>query len=308
MTKMYHNPVLLHKSVEGLNIRPDGVYVDATYGGGGHSRLILQFLGTDGNLIAFDRDSDVAANLPDDDRLIFVNQNFRYLKNFLKLYGKDSVDGILADLGVSSHQLDEPHRGFSIRFDGPLDMRMERLQGKTAADIVNTYSEENLNRVFRQYGEIKNSRCMAKMILEQRKSKQLETTLDLVRTVGKCVPVTQKNKLLAMLFQAIRIEVNEELEALKIFLGQAGEVLNPGGRLVVISYHSLEDRLVKNFMKTGNFEGKLKKDFFGNDIVNLKQVGSKAIMPDKSEIEKNGRARSAKLRIAEKLIEAHENK
>ena len=301
MIKMYHNPVLLHQSVEGLNISPQGVYVDVTFGGGGHSRLILEHLGENGSLIAFDQDPDAASNLPDDDRIQFVNQNFKYLKNFLALYGKPEVDGILADLGVSSYQFDEPERGFSIRFDGPLDMRMMKNQGKSAADVVNTYSEEDLNQIFRQYGEIKNSRCMAKMIVEQRNVKSIETTQELVQAVEKCVPAKQKNKLLAMLFQAIRIEVNEELEVLKSFLEQSAEVLKPGGRLVVISYHSLEDRLVKNFMKTGNFKGELKKDFYGNKLVSLKPIFSKAIVPDEEEIRQNSRARSAKLRIAEKL-------
>lgn len=301
MINMYHNPVLLHQSVEGLNISPEGVYVDATFGGGGHSRLMLEHLGEKGSLIAFDQDPDATSNLPDDNRLQFVNQNFRYLKNFLKLYGKPEVDGILADLGVSSYQFDEPGRGFSTRFDGPLDMRMMKNQGKSAADVVNTYSEEELNQIFRQYGEIKNSRCMAKLIIEQRNVKAFETTQELVQAVEKCIPVKQKNKLLAMLFQAIRIEVNEELDVLKTFLEQAVEVLKPGGRLVVISYHSLEDRLVKNFMKTGNFEGVLKKDFYGNKLVSLKSVFSKAIIPDEEEIRQNSRARSAKLRIAEKL-------
>lgn len=301
MTKMYHNPVLLHQSVEGLNISPEGVYVDVTFGGGGHSRLILEQLGENGNLIAFDQDPDAASNLPDDDRIQFVNQNFKYLKNFLTLYGKSEVDGILADLGVSSYQFDEPERGFSTRFDGPLDMRMMKNQGKSAADVVNTYSEDGLNQIFRQYGEIKNSRCMAKLIVEKRNEKSIETTQELVQAVGKCIPEKQKNKLPAMLFQAIRIEVNEELKVLKTFLGQSAEVLKPGGRLVVISYHSLEDRLVKNFMKTGNFEGILKKDFYGNKLVSLKPVFNKAIVPDEEEIRQNSRARSAKLRIAEKL-------
>lgn len=301
MTKMYHNPVLLHQSVEGLKISSEGVYVDVTFGGGGHSQLILEQLGENGSLIAFDQDPDAASNLPDDDRIRFVNQNFKYLKNFLALYGKPEVDGILADLGVSSYQFDEPERGFSTRFDGPLDMRMMKNQGNSAADVVNTYSEEDLNLIFRQYGEIKNSRCMAKLIVEQRNVKLFETTQELVCAVEKCIPSKQKNKLLAMLFQAIRIEVNEELEVLKAFLEQSAEVLKPGGRLVVISYHSLEDRLVKNFMKTGNFEGKLKKDFFGNKLVSMKPIFSKAIVPDEEEIRQNSRARSAKLRIAEKL-------
>ncbi len=300
---MYHNPVLLHKSVEGLNIRPNGVYVDATFGGGGHARAILKQLDADGRLVAFDQDAEAEANKPDDERLIFVNQNFRYLKNFLRLYDMLPVDGILADLGVSSHQFDEAERGFSIRFDGPLDMRMGKHENLTAAEVVNTYSEDELNRIFRLYGEIKNSRCMAKLICAQRKEKAFETTFGLEAAVEKCIPPTRKNKMLAMLFQAIRIEVNQELEALKVFLEQAVDVLKPGGRLVVISYHSLEDRLVKNFIKTGNFEGKIKKDFFGNDLIDFKPVVNKAIAPDEEEIARNTRARSAKLRIAEKIGE-----
>jgi len=298
---MYHNPVLLHKSVEGLNIRPNGVYVDATFGGGGHARAILKQLDAEGRLVAFDQDPEAEANKPDDGRLVFVNQNFRYLKNFLRLYGMLPVDGILADLGVSSHQFDEAERGFSTRFDGPLDMRMGKHQTLTAAEVVNTYSEDELNRIFRLYGEIKNSRCMAKLICAQRKEKTFETTFELEAAVERCIPPTRKNKMLAMLFQAVRIEVNQELEVLKAFLGQSVDVLKPGGRLVVISYHSLEDRLVKNFIKTGNFEGKIKKDFFGNDLIDIKPVVNKAIAPDEEEIAQNSRARSAKLRIAEKM-------
>jgi len=300
---MYHNPVLLHKSVGGLNIRPNGVYVDATFGGGGHARAILKQLGAEGRLVAFDQDVEAEANKPDDERVIFVNQNFRYLKNFLRLYGILQVDGILADLGVSSHQFDKAERGFSTRFDGPLDMRMGKHQTLTAAEIVNTYSENELNGIFRLYGEIKNSRCMAKLICAQRKEKAFETTFELEAAVEKCIPPTRKNKMLAMLFQAIRIEVNQELEVLKAFLEQSVDVLKPGGRLVVISYHSLEDRLVKNFIKTGNFEGKIKKDFFGNDLIDIKPVVNKAIAPDEEEIAQNSRARSAKLRIAEKMGE-----
>ncbi len=300
---MYHNPVLLQKSIEGLGIRPDGIYVDATFGGGGHARAVIQHLGPNGHLVAFDQDPEAEANKPDDERLIFVNQNFRYLKNFLRLYDMMPVDGILADLGVSSHQFDEAERGFSTRFDGPLDMRMGKHQMLTAADVVNTYSEEELNRIFRLYGEIKNSRCMARLICEKRKEKSFETTFGLEAAVEKCIPPTRKNKMLAMLFQAIRIEVNQELEVLKSFLEQTVDVLKPGGRLVVISYHSLEDRLVKNFIKTGNFEGKIQKDFFGNDLVDFKPVVNKAIVPDEEEIAQNSRARSAKLRIAEKIGE-----
>lgn len=298
---MYHNPVLLNKSIEGLNITHEGIYVDATFGGGGHSRAILSHLGDEGSLVVFDQDGDAEANKPDDPRVIFVNQNFRYLKNFLRLYDKLPVDGILADLGVSSHQFDEADRGFSIRKNGPLDMRMSRKQTQSAADVVNTYSEEELNNIFRLYGEIKNSRCMAKLIVENRREKPFDTTFQLIQAVEKCIPPTRMNKMLAMLFQAIRIEVNQELEALKLFLEQTAEVLKPGGRLVVISYHSLEDRLVKNFIKTGNFEGKVEKDFFGNKLVEFKAVVNKAIVPDAAEIEINSRARSAKLRIAEKL-------
>ncbi len=297
---MYHNPVLLHKSVGGLNIHPNGVYVDATFGGGGHARAILKQLDAEGRLVAFDQDAEAEANKPDDKRLIFVNQNFRYLKNFLRLYGMLPVDGILADLGVSSHQFDKAERGFSTRFDGPLDMRMGKHVNLTAAEVVNTYSEDELNRIFRLYGEIKNSRCMAKLICARRKEKVFETTFELEAAVEKCIPPTRKNKMLAMLFQAIRIEVNQEMEALKAFLEQAADVLKPNGRLVVISYHSLEDRLVKNFIKAGNFEGKIKKDFFGNDLIDFKPVVNKAITPDAEEIVQNSRARSAKLRIAEK--------
>jgi len=300
---MYHNPVLLHKCTEGLNIHPDGIYVDATFGGGGHARAILQQLGTRGRLVAFDQDPEAEANKPDDERLIFVNQNFRYLKNFLRLYDMLPVDGILADLGVSSHQFDEAKRGFSTRFDGPLDMRMGKHQTLTAANVVNTYSEDELNRIFRLYGEIKNSRCMARLICAQREKKPFETTFELEKAVEKCIPPTRKNKMLAMLFQAVRIEVNQELEVLKSFLEQTADVLKPGGRLVVLSYHSLEDRLVKNFIKTGNFEGKIQKDFFGNNLVDFKPVINKAIIPGEEEIIQNSRARSAKLRIAEKIGE-----
>ncbi len=299
---MYHDPVLLHKSIEGLNIRPGGVYVDATFGGGGHAHAILEKLGPEGTLVAFDQDPDAEANKPDDPRLIFVNQNFRFLKNFLRLYDQLPVDGILADLGVSSHQFDEAGRGFSIRFNGPLDMRMGKHQTLTAADVVNTYSEEELTRIFRMYGEIKNSRCMARLICARRKEQLFRETSELMTAVEKCIPPTRKNKLLAMLFQAIRIEVNQELEVLKMFLEQSADVLKPGGRLVVISYHSLEDRLVKNFIKTGNFEGKVQKDFFGNDLVDFRPVVNKAIVPDEKEIARNSRARSARLRIAEKIV------
>ena len=227
---MYHNPVLLNKSIDGLNIREDGVYVDATFGGGGHARAVLECLGQEGSLVAFDQDLEAEVNKPNDRRLIFVNQNFRYLKNFLRLYDKIPVDGILADLGVSSHQFDEAGRGFSTRMDGPLDMRMSHRQTQSAADVVNTYSEDELNNIFRLYGEIKNSRCMAKLIVENRGQQAIETTFQLIKAVEKCIPPTRMNKMLAMLFQAIRIEVNQELEALKLFLEQSADVLKPGGR------------------------------------------------------------------------------
>ena len=300
---MYHNPVLLNKSIDGLRVRPAGIYVDATFGGGGHARAILEKLGPDGTLVAFDQDPEAEANKPEDPRLIFVNQNFRYLKNFLRLYDAIPVDGILADLGVSSHQFDEAARGFSIRFNGPLDMRMGKHQDITAADVLNEYSQEELQKIIRLYGEIKNSRCMAEHIVNYRKQKPFETTFELIEAVEKCISPLRRNKMLAMLFQALRIEVNQELEALKVFLEQAAEVLKPGGRLVIIAYHSLEDRLVKNFMKTGNFEGKIQKDFFGNDLVEMKPVVNKVIVPDEEEIERNSRARSARMRIAEKLSE-----
>ncbi len=297
---MYHNPVLLHPSVDGLSIKPEGIYVDATFGGGGHTKAILEQLGT-GRLLAFDQDNEAVNNLPKDNRITFVNQNFRYLKNFLRLYDALPIDGLLADLGVSSHQFDEGTRGFSTRFDGPLDMRMSTGQIQTAADIVNGYGEEELAHILWQYGELKNSYCIAKKIEQTRRKKPINTTFGLIEAVSGCIPQAKKNKLLAMLFQALRIEVNQELEALKEMLTQAKEALRPGGRLVVISYHSLEDRLVKNFMKTGNFRGILQKDFFGNPISELKPVQNRAIVPDEKEIAANPRARSAKLRIAQKM-------
>ncbi len=296
---MYHNPVLLHKSIEGLNIKADGTYVDVTFGGGGHSRLILNSL-QNGRLIAFDQDSDAQGNIPEDDRLVLVNQNFRYLKNFLRLHQAIPVDGILADLGVSSHQFDVPERGFSTRFDAPLDMRMNTSQELKASDVLNTYSLESLTQIMGSYGELKNNYRVAKTLVDAREQAPIESTAALVAAVSHCFPPKKRNKYLAMVFQALRIEVNEELEVLKELLTQCLEVLAPGGRLVVISYHSLEDRLVKNFIKTGNFEGKLEKDFYGNPIVDLKAITGRPIIPDAEEIEKNNRARSAKLRIAEK--------
>ncbi len=297
---MYHNPVLLVKSIDGLAIKPNGNYVDVTFGGGGHSRLMLEKM-QGGKLIAFDQDADALSNVPDDDRFIMVSQNFRYLKNFLRLHGIEKVDGILADLGVSSHQFDEAERGFSTRFDADLDMRMNRNQSQTAADILNSYSHIDLTRVFNDYGEIKNSFRLAARICEFRESKKLKTTAQLNGIISEIFPPTRINKFQAMVFQALRIEVNNEMEVLKSFLKQAADVLSPGGRLVVISYHSLEDRLVKNFIRSGNFKGEIEKDFYGKHLVDFKIISRKAIIPDEEEIKENSRARSAKMRIAEKL-------
>lgn len=296
----YHQPVMLNECIEGLNIRPDGTYVDVTFGGGGHSRAIMQHLGQDGRLIGFDQDADALANALDDSRFMLIHENFRYLKNFLRLHGVRGVDGVLADLGVSSHQFDVADRGFSTRFDGELDLRMDRRQELTAKDIVNSADERELTRLLRLYGELPNAFQMAKAICHARMEKPIETTFDLREAVSRHLPRGAENKYLAMLFQALRIEVNGELEALQAMLQQAVEILNPGGRLVVMSYHSLEDRLVKNFFKTGNFEGKLEKDFYGNPIVPLKLVARKAITASEEELQRNNRARSAKLRVAEK--------
>lgn len=296
----YHLPVMLNECIDGLNIRPDGTYVDVTFGGGGHSRAIMEHLGPEGRLLAFDQDADALANALDDGRFTLIHENFRYLKNFLRLHGVRSVDGVLADLGVSSHQFDVADRGFSTRFDGELDLRMDRRQELTARDIVNSADERELTRLLRLYGELPNAFQMAKAICHARAEKPIETTFDLREAVGRHLPRGAENKYLAMLFQALRIEVNGELEALQAMLQQAAEILNPGGRLVVMSYHSLEDRLVKNFFKTGNFEGKLEKDFYGNPIVPLKLVARKAITASEEELQRNNRARSAKLRVAEK--------
>jgi 16S rRNA (cytosine1402-N4)-methyltransferase len=297
---MYHNPVLLQKSIEGLNIRQGGTYVDVTFGSGGHSRAILEMLG-EGKLFAFDQDSDALANKIDDSRFVLINQNFKYLKNFLLLHQVRQVDGILADLGVSSHQFDLPERGFSTRFSAPLDMRMNKSQPFTAATLVNSYSEEKLNSGLKFYGELKNSFQVTKAIIRKRETAPIKTTGELVEAVEQCFPPHKQNKFLAMVFQALRIEVNDEMGVLKELLTQSLEMLKVGGRLVVISYHSLEDRLVKNFIKTGNFEGILEKDFYGNPLVSFKAINSKPIIPDENEIERNNRARSAKLRIAEKI-------
>jgi 16S rRNA (cytosine1402-N4)-methyltransferase len=296
----YHNPVLLNDTVEGLNIKEDGVYVDVTFGGGGHSRKILESLGPKGRLIAFDQDKDALLNTIDDPRFLLINENFRHVKRFLRFHGIKSVDGVLADFGVSSHQFDEADRGFSIRFDAQLDMRMNQQDVLSAYSLVNTYEEEELKRVFWQYGELRTSPALAKTIVAARAEKAIETTFELKVVLNKYLPRGRENKILAQIYQAIRIEVNQEIEVLKEFLLQMPELLNNGGRLSVISYHSLEDRLVKRFIRNGLFEGEPEKDVFGNFDVPLKKVGG-LIVPDAKEIKLNNRARSAKLRVAEKL-------
>lgn len=296
---MYHNPVMLDKCIEGLNIKPEGVYVDVTFGGGGHSRAILERL-TSGHLYAFDQDEDAAENAFDDERFTFIPQNFKYFKNFIQLYHGGKVDGILADLGVSSHQFDTPEKGFSTRFDGPLDMRMSQTTPNDAATVVNTYDHEALTRILRLYGEMQQPHLIASDIIMARDAEPIETTEQLKAAVQNRLPRGKENKVLAQLFQALRIEVNQELEALTSFLTQCPDVLATGGRLVVMSYHSLEDRLVKNFLKTGNAEGKEEKDFYGNLLTPYTMITRKPIIPSNEEIENNSRARSAKLRIAER--------
>ncbi len=333
----YHRPVMLAECLEGLNIRPDGVYVDVTFGGGGHSRAILERLGPEGRLYAFDRDDDAVKNSIDDPRFCLIHENFKHLKNFLRLYGVRHIDGLLADLGVSSHQIDEAERGFSTRMEGPLDLRMDRREGMTAADLVNNADEEELEKILRLYGELPNAKQLARSIVKRRAEngerktengecdtphpsgtplqegrrsaatengephKGIMTTRDLKEAVEMHLPRGRENKTLAMIFQALRIEVNGELEALQMMLTQAVEILNPGGRLCVMSYHSLEDRIVKNFFKAGNFEGEIKKDFFGVPQVELKLVSRKPITASEEELMENNRARSAKLRVAEKI-------
>lgn len=296
----YHNPVLLKETVDGLNIKPDGIYVDVTFGGGGHSREILKRLGPNGKLFAFDQDEDALANAIDDDRFVLIHENFRYIKRFLRFYGARSVDGILGDLGVSSHQFDVPERGFSTRFDAELDMRMSQKNELDAYKVVNEYDDANLRRVFYDYGELKNAPALSRTIIESRQYQPIKTTDELKEALAKYLPEKVRNKVLAQIYQAIRIEVNQEMDVLKEFLEQSLEILNPGGRLSVISYHSLEDRLVKRFMKNGMFEGEPERDFFGNFSVPFKTIG-KLIIPSDEEIKINNRARSAKLRIAEKI-------
>lgn len=295
----YHNPVLLNASVGGLNIKPNGVYVDVTFGGGGHSKAILELLGPDGKLVAFDQDSDALANALNDNRFQLINENFRNLKRFLRFYGIKEVDGVLADLGVSSHQFDVAERGFSTRFDAELDMRMNQKEVLNAYTVVNEYEESDLKRILSEFGELSNAGAIANTIILARKENPIKNTEQLKNVLSKFLPAHKSHKILAQIYQAIRIEVNQEMEVLKEFLKQALEILKPGGRLSVISYHSLEDRLVKRFMKNGLFEGEPERDFYGNFSVPFKTVG-KLIIPDYNEIKINNRARSAKLRIAEK--------
>lgn len=297
MSDAYHIPVMLAEAIEGLHIRPEGTYVDVTFGGGGHSRAILERLGPEGRLYAFDQDDDARANALDDPRFTLISENFRHLKSFLRLYGVRSVDGLLADLGVSSHQFDTAGRGFSTRLDGDLDMRMDRQSPLSARELVNGLGEDELTEILRLYGELPNARQMARAIIHARAEREITTTGELREAVSRHLPRGMENKYLAMLFQALRIEVNGELEALKAMLTQAVELLVPEGRLVVISYHSLEDRLVKNFMKTGNFEGRMEKDFYGNSLSPMQMVSRGAIQASGEEVARNSRARSARLRI-----------
>lgn len=300
MVMEYHRPVLLKEAVEGLNIQPQGVYVDVTFGGGGHSREILDRLGPEGRLIAFDQDKDAVKNAINDPRFQLVNQNFRFIKQFLRFYGHREVDGILGDFGVSSHQFDKAERGFSTRFEGPLDMRMDRDSSFSAYNVVNKYEEPQLRKVLAQYGELRNAAGMARVIVASREEEKIKTSEQLKKVLKRFLPAHRENKILAQIYQAIRIEVNQELESLKEFLLQTIDVLKPQGRISLISYHSLEDRLVKRFIRNGMFEGEPKKDVFGRVDVPFKAVG-KLIIPTEEEIKENNRARSAKLRIAEKL-------
>ena len=300
-TETYHIPVLLQESIDGLDIKPGGVYVDVTFGGGGHSKEILRRLGPKGHLYSFDQDEDAEKNILNDNRFTFVRSNFRYLRNWMKYYGEEQIDGLLADLGVSSHHFDDETRGFSFRFDAPLDMRMNKRSGKTAAEIIKNYDEDQLADVLYLYGELKNARKIASAITKARAEKDIMTTGDLIQAIEKLFPREREKKELAKLFQALRIEVNHEMEALKDMLYGAQEVLCKGGRLSVITYHSLEDRIVKNIMKTGNAEGKVKQDFFGRTEAPFRQINGKVIIPSNEEQEQNPRSRSAKLRVAEKI-------
>lgn len=297
----YHVPVMLNECIEALNIKPDGVYVDVTYGGGGHSREILSKLNSKGKLVGFDQDADAINNKVDDKRLVLVNHNFRYLKNFLKFHDALPADGLLADLGISSYQIDEPEKGFAHRWDAALDMRMDQNATQTAADIVNGYDERRLMQLLKNYGELDNAYKVAKNIVNARQIQAIETTGQLKEAVKKSLPRDAENKYLSKIFQALRIEVNQELEVLEQLLNQCTAVIGKGGRLVIMSYHSLEDRMVKNFIKTGNVEGKMEKDIYGNSHSPFKAVVTKAITASDEEIARNPRARSAKLRIAERV-------
>ncbi|MBQ2951762.1 MAG: 16S rRNA (cytosine(1402)-N(4))-methyltransferase RsmH [Prevotella sp.] len=297
----YHVPVLLNESIDGLNIKKDGIYIDVTFGGGGHSREILSRLEGDARLFSFDQDQDAELNIIKDDRFTFVRSNFRYIKNWMRYHGIEQIDGLLADLGVSSHHFDDETRGFSFRFDAPLDMRMNKRGGQTAADIINGYDEQRLADIFFLYGELKNARKIASALGKARIAKRIETTNDLMEATEKLFRQEREKKEMAKMFQALRIEVNHEMDALKDMLKGATELLAPGGRLSVITYHSLEDRMVKNIMKTGNVEGKMEKDFFGRTETPFKLINSKVIIPTEEEQERNPRSRSAKLRIAEKI-------
>jgi len=296
----YHTPVLLQESIDGLDIKPDGVYVDVTFGGGGHSREILRRLGKNGHLYSFDQDEDAERNILDDDRFTFVRSNFRYLRNWMRYYDMEQIDGLLADLGVSSHHFDDETRGFSFRFDSPLDMRMNKRAGKTASEILNTYNEDQLAEIFYIYGELKNARKIASAIVKARGEKAIATTGNLLQVTEQLFPREREKKEVAKLFQALRIEVNHEMDALKEMLSGACELLREGGRLSVITYHSLEDRIVKNYMKAGNAEGKVKQDFFGRIETPFQQVSNKVIVPNDDEQQRNPRSRSAKLRIGVK--------
>ncbi|MFI3296759.1 MAG: 16S rRNA (cytosine(1402)-N(4))-methyltransferase RsmH [bacterium] len=298
---MYHVPVMLNECLDGLNINPDGIYVDVTFGGGGHSKAILERLSEKGRLFSFDQDLDAMKNAFDDKRFTFVRSNFRYLKNFLRYHGVDGVDGILGDLGVSSHHLDDDSRGFSFRFDGKLDMRMNAAADKTAADILNSYSEEELANVFYYYGELQQSRKLARILVKARDNEPFDDIARFMEIVKPLFQREREKKDLAKLFQALRIEVNHEMDVLKDLLRQVPEVLNENGRLVVMTYHSLEDRLVKNFIKAGNIEGKQEKDFYGRVVAPLKAVNNKVITASEDELNENPRSRSAKLRVAEKI-------
>ncbi|WP_186754387.1 16S rRNA (cytosine(1402)-N(4))-methyltransferase RsmH [Echinicola salinicaeni] len=297
----YHIPVMLLQCIEGLAIRPDGVYIDLTFGGGGHSKEILKHLGPEGHLYGFDQDDDAARNALEHPNFTFVQANFRDLKRYLRLYGVSQVDGILADLGISSHQIDEPSRGFSTRFDGDLDMRMNQLGSVTAKDVLNTYEEEKLHKVFGIYGEVKNAKSLAQAVVSERANQPFETIEQFKQLLQKLAPRNREFKYFAQVFQALRIEVNDEMGALEDMLYQTVEVLKPGGRLVVMSYHSLEDRMVKNFINKGKLQGEVEKDFYGNLIRPLEPVSRKAIQASPEEVAVNNRARSAKLRIAKKL-------